>query len=51
MRGVGWESLGLLFTPFKDHVPGAYLSTLIPALLNVRIPTLGFRRVIKLMNY
>lgn len=37
------ESQGLLFTLFKDHVPGAYLSTLVPALLNVRTPTLGFK--------
>lgn len=48
---AGRESPGLLFTPFRDHVPGAYLSTLIPAFLNIRTPTLGFRRFIKLTSY
>lgn len=42
---------GPFFTPSKDHTCGAYLSTLTCASLNVRTPTLGFRRFIKLMSY
>ena len=48
---AGRESPALLFTPFRDHVPGAYLSTLIPAFLSIRTATVGFRRFIKLTSY